>query len=204
MNIFFLSRLIEECAKYHADVHVVKMILETAQLLFSAHHFMKTEFKDVPIKIFKLTHQNHPCALWVRASIQNYQWLSQLGLALCKEYTYRYEKKHSCEEVLEWLVKNVPSLPDKNFTDPPQAMPIEFQTKDCVIAYRQYYVNVKSQLTRFNYKNRELPPWWNQIKIIELEKAVIEEKIQCKGITKKGQPCQLKSRSEFCHHHIKL
>jgi len=96
----------------HCDKHVVKMILETAQLLWCAHHKLRQEgwHTSVPdnIKVYRKTHENHPMAVWVRKDARNYKWTARLGLALCKEYTKRYHKIHKCESYLEWLISNDP------------------------------------------------------------------------------------------------
>ena len=86
MNIFFLDFNTQKCAQYHCDKHVVKMILETAQLLCGVHHMIPQVTPQVP---YKLSHKNHPCAIWTRDSLSNYLYLCDLGLELCKEYTYR-------------------------------------------------------------------------------------------------------------------
>jgi hypothetical protein len=87
MNIFFLDEDPTLSAQYHVDKHVVKMILETAQLLCGVHHATSQITDQVP---YKLSHKNHPCAIWARTSLSNYLYLCELGLELCKEYTYRY------------------------------------------------------------------------------------------------------------------
>jgi len=88
MNIFFLSLNPQEAARLHCDKHVVKMILETTQLLYSSHWILNPE--NLPENAYKLAHKNHPCSIWVRSSITNYMWLASLGLWLCEEYKYRY------------------------------------------------------------------------------------------------------------------
>lgn len=88
MNIFLLDYDVKKCAQSHVDKHVVKMILETAQLLCGAHHVIGTT-DNIP---YKLSHKNHPCSIWVRESLTNYLYLCELGLELCYEYTYRYGK----------------------------------------------------------------------------------------------------------------
>ena len=65
MNIFVLDNDPFKAAEYQCDKHVVKMVLETAQLLCSAH-------ETAP---YKRTHYNHPCAIWTRSSLSNYMWL---------------------------------------------------------------------------------------------------------------------------------
>ena len=82
MNIFFLDYDTQKCAQYHCDKHVVKMVLETAQLLCGVHHTTPQVTPQVP---YKLSHKNHPCAIWCRESLSNYLYLCDLGLELCKE-----------------------------------------------------------------------------------------------------------------------
>lgn len=107
MNIFALDEVPEQAAVWHCDAHVIKMILETAQLLSSAHHAINP---NNTYPIYRPTHTNHPCAVWTRKSKANYVWLTQLGLALCDEYTFRYDKIHKTQSVLEWLEVNVPII----------------------------------------------------------------------------------------------
>jgi hypothetical protein len=155
MNIFFLDKDSKKCAEYHCDKHIVKMVLETAQLLCGAHH-ITNDIKDIP---YKLSHKNHPCAIWARESIFNYLKLCDIGINLCREYTYRYEKTHKSQLVIEWCIKNLPPLENKGLTDIPKAMPIEYKV-DCPIqSYRNYYIGAKTFAT---WKKREIPTWYNK------------------------------------------
>jgi len=158
MNIFFLHRIQRICARMHVDRHVVKMILETCQLLCSAHHMTDSKYQPP----YKLTHKNHPCSKWTRKSICNYRWLVKLGLELCKEYTYRYGKTHKCQEYIVGLGKNLPPLPNLGFTPPAQAMPEDYKDdSDPVEAYRQYYYFEKRHL--HSWKKRPVPRWIKEI-----------------------------------------
>ena len=157
MNIFFLDYDVEKCAQYHCDKHVVKMILETAQLLCVVHHMTDQVTDQVP---YKLSHKNHPCAIWSRESLTNYLYLCELGLALCKEYTYRYGKRHKSQDVIEWCVTNKVNICDKGFTEPPKAMPDEYKVKSVVQSYRNYYVGAKSGFAI--WKNRKKPEWFEK------------------------------------------
>ena len=154
MNIFFLDYDVVKCAKYHCDKHCVKMILETAQLLCGAHHITNSKL-DIP---YKLSHKNHPCSIWARESLTNYLYLCELGLELCKEYTYRYNKRHKSQEVIEWCILNRPNIPDIGFTEPAKAMPDEYKVDDVVKSYRNYYRGSKSGFA--TWKNREVPKWF--------------------------------------------
>jgi hypothetical protein len=153
MNIFFLDFDVKKCAEYHCDKHVVKMILETAQLLCSAHHVTGG---SAP---YKLSHKNHPCSIWVRSSLSNYLYLCELGLKLGEEYTHRYGKKHKSVEVIEWCLVNRPNIHDVDFTSPPLAMGDEYKIgNDVIESYRNYYKGAKSTIV--SWKNREKPFWF--------------------------------------------
>lgn len=155
MNIFFLDFDTKKCAQYHCDKHVVKMILETAQLLCGVHWVIGSEAP------YKLSHKNHPCAIWTRESLSNYLYLCDLGLELCKEYTYRYGKRHKSQDIIEWCLDNKPNIPDLDFTSPPMAMGDEFKIGNNVIeSYRNYYREAKKSFV--NWKNREMPDWFNK------------------------------------------
>lgn len=153
MNIFFLDFDTKKCAQYHCDKHVVKMILETAQLLCGVHWVTGSEAP------YKLSHKNHPCAIWTRSSLSNYLYLCDLGLELCKEYTYRYGKRHKSQDVIEWCLVNKPNIHDVDFTTPPLAMGDEFKIGgDIIESYRNYYIGGKKDIV--SWKNREVPEWF--------------------------------------------
>lgn len=153
MNIFFLHMIPRICAIMHVDKHVVKMILETCQMLCTAHHITESGY----IPPYKMTHKNHPCNIWLRSSTKNYEWLVTLGLELCKEYTYRYSKIHKCQEYIEDMRKNIPPIPNIGFTTPYQAMPGMYKGSDSIEAYRAYYFFEKSYL--HSWKKRDIPEW---------------------------------------------
>ena len=155
MNIFLLDTDTKKCAQYHCDKHVVKMILETAQLLCGVHHLTPQVTPQVP---YKLSHRNHPCSIWARESLSNYLYLCELGLELCKEYTYRYGKRHKSQDVIEWCLINKPNIADKEFTEPARAMPDEYKSNCVVESYRNYYIGEKSKIAV--WKNRETPEWF--------------------------------------------
>ena len=156
MNIFFLDFDARRAAKYHCDKHVVKMILETAQLLYSAHWCICPE--GLPPTAYKKTHGNHPCGIWVRESGSNYRWLCQLGLALCEEFTFRYSNTHKTQAHLEWLAAHPPVLPEVGVTTIRLAMPEEYKRPNPVEAYRTYYRENKLKLRGIvRYSKREPP-----------------------------------------------
>jgi hypothetical protein len=158
MNIFFLDYDVKKCAEDHCDKHVVKMILETAQLLCGVHHATEQEIPNVP---YKLSHKNHPCAIWSRQSLTNYLYLCELGLELCYEYTKRYGKTHKSQQVIEWCIENKPEIVDLGFTDPPKAMPDEYKVDDVVQSYRNYYIGDKLKFAK--WKTGHIPSWMEDI-----------------------------------------
>lgn len=152
MNIFYLDKNTTKCAQYHNDKHVVKMILETAQLLCSAHWVTGG---NAP---YKLSHKNHPSSIWTREDLNNYLWLCDLGIKLCWEYNHRYGKTHKTYDVLLWCSENHPDIPDNCFTPPPLAMPEEYKEKCHVQSYRNYYMGDKRGFC--NWKDRQIPEWF--------------------------------------------
>ena len=176
MNIFYLDKDPKVCAQYHLDKHVVKMIVEYAQLMSTAHRVLDgKEYYDLsknnrrvkrfklPNKyldrvIYKACHINHPSAIWTRHSDENYKWLFKLWNELCKEYTYRYKKQHATFMKLGVdLVKVPKNIPKGEFTQPTPAMPDYCKDADSLVAYRKYYINEKMYMAK--YTGRELPEW---------------------------------------------
>jgi hypothetical protein len=155
MNIFLLDFNPARAAQAHCDTHVVKMILETAQLLYSAHWC--TDPSALPAGAYRKTHVNHPCAVWTRESLSNYQWLCALGLALCAEFTFRYGGVHKTQTHLEWLAAHPPALPDPGITEIRLAMPPEYKRPNPVDAYRTYYLEAKVPRGIVRYTRRPRP-----------------------------------------------
>jgi hypothetical protein len=176
MNIFFLDLDPKQCAKEHVDKHCVKMILESAQLLSTAHRVIdgiettsicnnrKKVLFHLPDTreqiLYSATHINHPSAIWVRQSNKNYTWLYNLFAELCQEYTYRYGKVHKCQrELIFNQLKYVPkNITVGQFTEPTPAMPDEYKVAgNSIASYRNYYNGEKTRM--FAWKNREVPSW---------------------------------------------
>jgi hypothetical protein len=163
MNLFFLDIDPQKSAEYHCDKHIVKMILETAQMLCTAHH-LHGNGAAVP---YKPTHINHPSAVWCRLGDSNYIWLAKLLMACCKEYTYRYGKVHKCEQtgLVQELFSKLPNnLPRQvNFTGPTPAMPDTCKVEsDALSSYRNYYNLNKTHLASWKGKinSRNKPEWY--------------------------------------------
>ena len=160
MNIFYLHTDPYKCAEMHTDKHVVKMILESAQLLSTAHHLLDGDSlsEEMRNSIYKKTHESHPSAIWVRMSDEHYAWLFYLFDALLHEYTYRYGKIHSSERLLEYLCEPPKNIRAYGFCEPAQAMPEQYKhPTNSVIAYRKYYNNEKCHL--FAWTKRNVPHW---------------------------------------------
>ena len=153
MNLFFLSKNPVAAAQMQCDKHVVKMILETAQMLCTAHHVNGTTL-DTDV-LYKKTHVNHPSTVWCRTSTANYTWAYDHFVALCDEYTHRYGKVHLTDTKLRELLKTVPTMSADAYTTPPKCMPDEFKTGTVVQSYHQYYYATKRQFAK--YTNRSVP-----------------------------------------------
>jgi len=176
MNIFYLDHDQQKCAEWSVDSHCIKMILESAQLLSTAHRVLdgheyiddggKRKVKrwrlddDRNTQLYSATHVNHPSAVWCRETESNYLWLWSLLREYCKEYTYRYGKTHKVEADgllydLRYTPHNTPLI---YFTEPPSAMdPKYIISKDPIVNYRNYYKVGKTHLHK--WKNRQPPEW---------------------------------------------
>jgi len=180
MNIFYLDKNPTIAAQYHVDKHCVKMILESCQLLSTAHRILDGDqtmgktatgrnvkrwvlSDDRNEVLYSATHVNHPSAVWCRQTHKNYRWLHNLLCELSAEYTYRYEKIHRCQEIglidaLSLLPKNIPI---GEFTDPTPAMPDQYKVfGDGVQSYRNYYNGEKQRM--FSWKKRSVPGFINK------------------------------------------
>ncbi len=176
MKIYFLDSDPYQCAKYHCDKHISIRILETSNILCSAHVFSdghisnnqinyeSEAFQHLPWAMtFKIPlDQDNPHRNWVRESIQNYRWLSDFGCALCQEYTFRWDKKHKYEIYLQWLRVNEPKLPDIGLTKFRLLMPSQYEGDDPIESYRKYYIGVKARIAKWT--KREKPRWFTETK----------------------------------------
>ena len=103
MNIFYLDKNPVLAAQYHYDTHVVKMCLETAQLLCTAQHQYITKSKAKELDLYRATHVRHPCAIWVSQNSLAYVWTYELFEALLAEYKHRYGKTHASSYLCDAL-----------------------------------------------------------------------------------------------------
>lgn len=152
MNIFVLDRNIRKCARYHCDQHVVKMTLESVQILCTV---LNERGVSTP---YKSTHSQHPCVLWAAASSDNFLWLRELAMELNREYRYRYAR--TCDHGA------LAALPDislgnwspSGLTEFVQVMPQQYRYKNNPVrAYRAFY---RGQKARFARWTKRRPPSW--------------------------------------------
>ena len=162
MNIFYLHKKPMTAARMHCDKHVVKMILESAQMLSTAHRILDGNDYADRRGLYKATHKNHPANIWVRESAENYVWLYNLFTFLCIEYTTRYNKLHKTSRLTDALASLPNNIGDAEFTDPPQCMPKDYKQEDTVEAYRDYYCGEKASFAK--WKDSKEPEWFYDAK----------------------------------------
>ena len=158
MNLFHLHKDPVTIARYHCDKHVVKMVLETAQMLCSAYrkHFLFDDENEY-YKLYKVAHPKHPMTLWVGQTFSNFRFTFDLLKALSDEYTFRYGKTHASYRIYELLRDKYVYWNELGggFTEPPQCMPDQYKNADYITAYRNYYKAEKKPFAK--YTNREIP-----------------------------------------------
>jgi hypothetical protein len=176
MNIFYLSEDPKVCAQYHCDKHVVKMILEYAQLLSTAHRVLDGEHVKVisnsgkrmvsnwklddssDAVLYKVAHVSHPSNIWTRTSGHHYIWLWRLWHNLCLEYTERYNKTHvSWKKLRTYLSIPPQNIQDNGFQPPPQCMPDDCKKNDTVQAYQDFYMAHKREFATWK---TQVPSWF--------------------------------------------
>ena len=168
MNIFVTDVCPEISARTQCDKHVVKMVLESAQMLSTAWRICAPEEAERR-QLYKAAYMKHPCTQWVQQSAKNYRWLYDHFLALCDEYSHRYEKTHSCARLLsalddipyrasycsDWGSKGIKLTPFA------QAMPDQYKNDCAYTAYRDYLVAEKSHFAKWEKDPSRKPTWWN-------------------------------------------
>ena len=180
MNIFVVNRDPWLAAKDLCDKHVVKMIVESAQMLSTAHRVLdgkpttalsrtgrRIKQWDHPNPAFdkvlcKATMVNHPCTRWAMENNKNYFWLYDHLDALLREYTDRYQKHHSMEGLTYNFLRSAPrNIAMVNGTTSfAQAMPDQYRNPDAITAYRNYYMGEKRRFAA--WKTGIKPKWWKE------------------------------------------
>lgn len=152
MNIFAVDADPTVAAQALHDQHVVKMVLESAQMVCTV---VQQHGHAAP---YKPTHAHHPCVLWASRTAANARWLHDHALALCAEYTRRFGRRHKSQDVLEAYGPLMVTLCPEGTLEPfAQAMPDDCKADDPVQGYRTYYRQHK--LTKARYTNAQPPAW---------------------------------------------
>lgn len=198
MNIFVLDNDPKLAAQYHCDKHVVKMVIESMQVMGStlwASHGVtsrkqiaslgestKDIWKNFPrldengvVSPYGIGFMNHPSTKWARESQSNWKWLIELTLELTIEHEKRWGKKTSSPKIVEWFAKNVPSPEKVELTPYYQAVPVEIKTEDAVHSYRLYYAGWKEYFAKWKTKE---PSWWREYLRISVERDLMSEKVR--------------------------
>ena len=188
MNLFLLSLDRKQCVRWYADKHIVKMILELAQLLYGVWGALQHSDwrQSAPDGGYKTTHINHPISAWLRQSRRNYNFAASYAHPMLEEYTRRYGRVHGCQRHLDWLTVNIPPcLPDAELIQMPQAMPVEYKIRDgtgsmedTVLAYRAYYAGFKAKNIKMTYTDTEWPYWLPLQDPEEFRQFKLNQKIQ--------------------------
>lgn len=158
MNIFVLDEHPYEAAKSLCDKHVVKMALESAQLLCTAATSL-----GLPAP-YKPTHAHHPCARWLLEGRENLAWLIAHTYGIFAQYTERYGREHAARAAIKPLTLDgtfmaMRRLLPEGSTPFAQAMPDQYKGPDAVAAYRAYYLAEKARFA--TWRSPSSPPdWW--------------------------------------------
>lgn len=184
MNLFILSEDPVIAAQEQCDKHVVKMIVESAQMLSTTHRMLDGKLyhelsknnrkvkryrlpDDREDVLYKAVHFNHPCTVWTRESVANYEWHYKHFVALCDEYKYRYGKVHATDTLLrhylDELPLNIPDIPQTAFKLAMKSNPECMFPNDPVKSYKLYY-QTKQDRFKMAWTNRKVPEWFNATK----------------------------------------
>ncbi len=165
MNIFVVDQNPLKAARALCDRHVVKMIVESAQMLVNPFTLTRVEMavKTQKGTNYKPSYPNHPCSKWACASSANYRWLLDHAYTLCVEYSVRYRKTHYCQAAILWCWHNLDKVrfPETDLMPFALAMPDSYKSDDAVESYRNYYRNEKAAMAQWNRIPSRKPQWMN-------------------------------------------
>lgn len=180
MNLFYLDKDPIKSAQLQCDKHVVKMIVESAQMLSTAHRMLDGKLVETRTKtgrkgrhyelpnnleqiLYKAVHYHHPCTVWTMRSNNNYTWHWVHFKALCEEYTHRYGKVHKTDELLTEILQQLPRNINVGSLSPlPLAMgaaPECIDYNDPVGSYRKFY-QTKQARFKMVWTKRQIPEWF--------------------------------------------
>lgn len=145
MNIFVTDPCPFISARYLDDKRVIKMILESAQMLSTAI------WECGGTGFYRPTHKNHPCSKWARETRSNYQWLVNHFRFLMEEYSRRYGKFHKCAEYLDSIISGLRYIPEGELTPFPNCTKFK-DIPDVHRAYRECLLD--------KWQNDKRPPKW--------------------------------------------
>tara|TARA_R110002153_G_scaffold110985_1_gene252555 strand:+ start:361 stop:855 length:495 start_codon:yes stop_codon:yes gene_type:complete len=150
-------------AYYHTiGISRKKEIAENQEKVSQLFKGFPRKDEDGNDKPYAITHVNHPCTVWTRESLTNFNWLLDCTKYMCEEFTHRYGGKHSVEFIIDWMYQNPPKLKDIGQTEFAQAMPEVYKSDSVTEAYRKYYA-YKTTYMKVNWKLEErIPYWWTE------------------------------------------
>jgi hypothetical protein len=155
VNIFYTNHDPALCAREHCDRHMVKMILESAQLLSTAHHAHGSAAADM----YRPTHQQHPCALWTRASYDHYVWLHTLFAHLLISFERKTGRSHASSRLYLPLRTPPAGIAALGFAEPPECMPDQYKVGSVVHSYHAY---LNAKFAEWESRARPLSvEWWH-------------------------------------------
>lgn len=171
MNIYVLSQSPRECAQFHCDAHIKKMIPEYTKLLSQAYYDSFGEFigdSKIEFDIMNWDEEiyNKKCGKWTKETLQNWQWLCRLAFGLLSEYYSRFAKRdesHPEDLSITSMWNNPPDLPftkGGKLTERPRILGhYDITEKNIVKAYREYYLKDKVEIAEWKYEPFA-PTWW--------------------------------------------
>jgi|TARA_R100000084_G_C4596934_1_gene121240 hypothetical protein len=168
VNIFVLDKNPITAAEMHCDKHVPKMCVEAAQMMASALRRHGATDGQMPLTKagtpYRGGYAHHPCTVWAGDSRANFSWLALHALALCEEYTKRFDKEHACSGPIEHMarMRHAVEFEEARYTPFAQAMPDEYRDDDAVKAYRAYYHS--KQFAKWE-KGTPTPDWWRGVEV---------------------------------------
>lgn len=170
MNIFATNSCPRLSAEDLPDKLLVKMVVETAQILSTAHRVLDGDEAADGKNLYKSTHVNHPSCIWARETDGNYTWLFNHFAWLSLEYEHRYGREHKTWLRLMHGLHDPPGqIACGSITPMPACMPDEYKVDGDddglpVFSYRKYLSQGKSYVTSADAwsKARQVPSWYGQ------------------------------------------
>src|ERR1700744_5095204 len=157
MNIFAVDSDPVLCAQALDDKRLLKMILETAQILSSA----LSNLGYWKSNLYRPTHVNHPCVQWAGASRRNFDWLVLYGIALGQEYKHRFGRFHRSVSVVMNASERFKDCPLDALSMTPFPNCTGWKGRSVQDAYRAY-LSVDKWTETSRWTKRSKPEWYNK------------------------------------------